>query len=139
MPDSPIRAFLGAIDALDVEAAASQFANGASLTMAFGQRAEGHEELNVALRGFMSELRATSHELTAEWHPEPQVWIAELTAVYELRDFNQLGPFRRAIVVRTGPDGIGEMSIYGAHELPLRQSERPYQEVYAAGRWMPTL
>ena len=139
MPDSPIRAFLSAIDALDVEAVASQFASGATLTMAFGQLAEGHEELDAALRGFASELRATKHEVTAEWNPEPDVWIAELTAVYELRDFNQLGPFLRAIVVRTGPDGIAEMSIYGAHELPLSQSERPYQEVYAAGRWMPTL
>jgi hypothetical protein len=139
MPDSPIRAFLTAIDAFDVEAAASQFADRATLTMAFGQRAEGHEQLREALRSFVSELRATRHDVTAEWNPEADVWIAELTALYELRDFNQLGPFRRAIVVHSGPTGIVDMSIYGAHELPLSQAERPYQEVYAAGHWMPTL
>ncbi len=139
MPDSPLTAVVRALDALDVEAAVSQFAPDATLTMVFGQHAEGADQVRAALRAFCGELRSTRHELGAEWHPEPGVWIAELTATYQLRDFAELGPYRRAIIVRERDGAIVEMAVYGAHEPPLRASERPYQEVYAGGRWLPTL
>jgi hypothetical protein len=139
MADSPIRAVLRVIDALDLDATLAMFAETGTLLRTDGRRAEGIERVRASLEQFFSQLRSTSHELSAEWHPEADVWIGQLTARYELVDFGQHGPYPRAVILRDSPDGIVELSFYGSHELPLAAAEQGYHEVYAAGRWMPTL
>jgi hypothetical protein len=139
MGDSPIVAFLRAIDALDYDSLIEQFAPNAAVAMLFGADASGREQVGVAFRAFLGELRAATHEVDVAWNPEPGVWIAELTATYELRDLRRLGPYRRAIVLRAGEPGIEQLRIYGAHERPLEQSGRSYQEIRAPSGWLPTL
>jgi len=139
MPDSPITAVLQALDALDAGGAAAGFAPTATLTTIDGRTVTGIADVRATLAELVGNLRATHHDVTAQWNPEPGVWVAELTAAYELRDSVRLGPYRRAMVARQGPDGIIELTIYGAHELPLIQAEQGYREVYAGGHWMPTL
>ena len=139
MSDSPIPAFLGALDALDLEEVMSLFAPAAVLTMPFGEEARGEQQIRSELRGFITELRATQHDLTSEWNPEPGVWIAELTATYELTDFSRRGPYKRAIIVHVGGDTIERMNIYGAHELPLPEEGHPYTNVRGPHGWLPTL
>jgi ketosteroid isomerase-like protein len=139
MADSPITAVLRAMDALDVDATAALFADSGSLMRTDGRRAHGREEVRAAIADFFSQLHATTHEVTAEWHPEPDVWVAQLSAHYEVKDLARYGPYYRAIVLRDGPDGILELSIYGSHEPAPAAAEHKYREVYAAGHWMPTL
>ncbi|HUY59477.1 MAG TPA: nuclear transport factor 2 family protein [Solirubrobacteraceae bacterium] len=139
MSDSPIPAFLRAVDALDLEAVMSQFAPAAVLTMPFGEEAVGDQQIRSELRGFIAELRATQHHLTSEWNPEPGVWIAECTATYELTDFSRRGPYKRAIIAHADDDMIERMSIYGAHELPLPEEGHPYTNVRGPHGWLPTL
>jgi hypothetical protein len=139
MADSPIKAVLQALDALDLDATLAMFADTGTLLRTDGQRAEGIEQVRTSLEQFFSQLRSTSHELSAEWHPEPDVWIGQLTARYVLLDFGQHGPYPRAVILRDSSNGIVELSFYGSHELPLAATEQGYREVYAAGRWMPTL
>ena len=131
--------FLRALDALDLDSAVALFAPDASLTTAYGDAAEGRDRVRDVLGTLLRELRATHHEVTAEWHPEDGVWIAEMSATYELDDYSQRGPFQRAIIVRASDGGITEMRIYGAHELRLPEAGRQYAEVRAAGGWLPTL
>jgi hypothetical protein len=139
MSDSPIPAFLRAVDALDLEAVMSQFAPTAVLMVPFGQEATGDEQIRSELRTFLAELRATQHHLTSEWNPEPGVWIAELSATYELTDFSVRGPYKRAIIMRAGDEMIERMTVYGAHELPLAEEGRPYTNVRGPHGWLPTL
>lgn len=139
MPRSPIATVLKAIDALDVETFTGLFAPEGRLMTVDGRIANGAAELRQVISRFIADLRATSHRQTAEWHPEPDVWIAELEATYELTNYAQLGPYARAIVLRDGSDGIRELRIYGLHERPLIDSTRGYQEVFGAGHWLPTL
>lgn len=139
MSDSPIPVFLSAVDALDLEAAVSLFDREAVLNMAFGDEAVGEQQLRTVLSAFLAGLRATQHHLTSEWNPEAGVWIAEFSALYELRDFSRLGPYRRAVVVRTADHLIKQMAIYGAHELPLPEEGRPYTNVRGPHGWLPTL
>ena len=139
MADSPLKAILDALDALDLDGASAMFADTGTLLRTDGRRANGIDEVRTALAEFFSQLRATSHEVTSEWHPEPDVWIAQMTARYELTDFGRHGPYPRAVILRTSPSGIVELSFYGSHELPLQAASHSYQDVYAAGRWMPTL
>jgi hypothetical protein len=139
MADSPITAVLRALDALDLDATLAMFADTGALLRTDGQRAEGIEQVRASLTQFFSELRSTTHQLDAEWHPEPDVWIGQLTARYVLLDFGQHGPYPRAVILRDSPNGIVELSFYGSHELPLAAAQQGYHEVYAAGRWMPTL
>lgn len=139
MADSPIQAVLQALDALDLDAMLALFADSGTLLRTDGRRADGIEQVRASLEQFFSQLRSTSHELSTEWHPEADVWIGQLAARYELLDFGRHGPYQRVVILRDGPDGIVELSFYGSHELPLQASEAGYHEVYAAGRWMPTL
>ena len=139
MSDSPVTEFLGRIDALDLDGLVALFAPEASVAMLFGEEARGSDAVRLALGRFLAELRATRHEITASWNPEPGVWIAEMTATYELRDLRQLGPFRRAVVLRSSEAGIEDLRIYGGHELPLAAGGRPYQEVRGPSGWLPTL
>jgi|ERR1700683_3413771 hypothetical protein len=139
MSDSPIQAFLRAVDALDLEAVMALFAPTAVLTMPFGEEAVGDQQIRSELREFIAELRATQHHLTSEWNPEPGVWIAELSATYELTDFSRRGPYKRAIIVHAGDNTIERMAIYGAHELPLTEEGHPYTNVRGPHGWLPTL
>src|SRR2546421_469547 len=68
----------------------------------------------------IAELRSTSHRIVALWHVD-DVWIAEVEASYELRDWLRVNALPRAYVVREGPDGIRELHAYGAHERPLTE------------------
>jgi hypothetical protein len=139
MSDSPIPAFLRAVDALDLEAALSLFKPAAVLTMPFGEEAVGGEQIRSVLQTLLAELRETQHHLTSEWNPEPEVWIAEFSATYELTDFSRRGPYKRAIIVRTGNELVEHMSVYGAHELPLSEEGHPYTNVRGPHGWLPTL
>jgi ketosteroid isomerase-like protein len=139
VPDTPIQEMLRAVDALDLDGVVALFTAGASLTTAFGDATEGRDRVRDVLGDFLHELRATHHEITHEWHPEDEVWIAEMSATYELSDYSRRGPYQRAIFLRTGDGGIEEMRIYGAHELRLPGAGRQYTEVRAPGGWLPTL
>jgi ketosteroid isomerase-like protein len=139
MSDSPIPSFLRAIDALDLEAVLALFGPDASVSMPFGEEANGEQGLRDEFTKFLSELRATQHQLGSHWNPDPDVWIAEFSATYELTDFSRRGPYKRALIVRTGDGLIEQMSIYGAHELPLPESGHPYERVRGPNGWLPTL
>jgi SnoaL-like domain len=137
--DSPIRSVLRALDALDLDTAISLFAPDAKLMMVFGERVAGRDSVEREFRGFLGEIRAMHHKVTSEWNPEPGVWIAEIEATYELSDFSESGPIERAFIVRTGDDGIEDLRIYGAHEVPLSDGGRRYLNVRGAHGWLPTL
>jgi hypothetical protein len=139
MSDSPIVAVLNAIDALDREGVLRLFAPTGSFMAAFGAEVTGLAHVRDELSAFFAGLRGCSHTVEAEWRPEPAVWIAEATATYELRDFSRRGPYKRALVLRQGADGIASLRIYGAHERPLTDADEPYQEVRGPHGWMPTL
>lgn len=139
MSDTPTQRFVRALDALDLEAAVALFAPGASLSMLFGETAMGRDRVHEVLGEFLGGLRANHHELTAEWNPEPDVWLAEMSATYELADFSRRGPYGRVMVLRAGDDGIKELRTYGAHELPLAQDGRSYENVRGPHGWLPTL
>jgi len=139
MSDSPIQAFLAAMTTPDVDAALSLFAPDAILGTAFGVEASGLENVKTELGNYFAELRSAEHDVRAQWHPEPGVWIAELSATYELTDFSKRGPYRRAIIVRAGDDGIHELRIFGAHEPRLSDSGLTYQDVRGPHGWLPTL
>jgi uncharacterized protein (TIGR02246 family) len=139
VPESPVASLFEAIDALDPDALTALFAPDGRLLTVDGRVANGRDEVRQVLGRFAEDLRATSHRLTAEWHPEPDVWIAELDATYELKNYARVGPYARAIVLRNGSGGIRELRIYGLHERPLTDSTRGYQEVFGSGHWLPTL
>ncbi len=139
MTDSPMRAVLSAMDALDVDALTALFAADVRLGMAFGQDAIGLEQVRGELCGFFSELRTARHDVGSIWNPEPGVWISEMSATYELTDFSKRGPYRRAMILRAGESGIQELRIYGEHEPPLPETGRPYNEVRGPRGWLPTL
>lgn len=139
MSRSPIAAVLDAIDALDLEGVSRLFAPTGSFMAAFGVEATGNEHVRDELNGFFAGLRACNHKVESEWHPEPAVWIAEVSATYEFEDFSKRGPYKRALILRQGEEGIASLRIYGAHELPLASSGEPYQEVRGPHGWLPTL
>jgi len=139
MSDSPIRAFLAAIDALDLDTVMSLFAPDTILTMTNGDQPVGREQVRTELGAFLQELRATEHEVSTEWNPEPGVWIAEMSATYELTDFSRRGPYGRCFVLSAGEQGIEQLRIYGANELPLPESGLQYSEVRGPRGWLPTL
>jgi hypothetical protein len=130
---------LAAIDALDIDAFTSMFASNGRLMSADGRAANDKQAVRHLISEFVADLRATTHTVTSEWHPEPDLWISELDATYELTNYAQLGPYARAMFLRQGPDGIQDLRFYGLHERPLTDSTRAYQEVYGSGRWLPTL
>lgn len=134
-----MQAVLRALDALDLEAALALFAPDVSLSMLFGVTATGRDRVREVLGEFLRELRATHHEISAEWNPEPGVWLAEMSANYELADFSRRGPYGRMMILRAGDEGIEQLRIYGAHELPLARDGRSYENVRGPHGWLPTL
>lgn len=140
MPGTPIQAVLASLDAIDLEGAVGQFAPDGLLTTVFGERATGHDGVRRVLGAFLQGLRATHHRIESEWGAEDGVWLAQVTATYELSDFSQRGPYERAVILRSAGAGITELWIYGQHELPLAASGRGYVEVPDAHHgWLPTL
>ncbi|HWD70749.1 MAG TPA: hypothetical protein VG293_11195 [Solirubrobacteraceae bacterium] len=140
MADSPIQAVLRALDELDLDGAVAQFAADGLLTTVFGERAEGRVRVREVLGAFLDGLRATRHELESEWNAELGVWLAQVSATYELTDFGRRGPYERAIILRSSDAGIEELRIYGQHEPPLSEAGRGYVEVHGAHHgWLPTL
>ena len=139
MSNSPFEVALRAIDQLDLDSLISGFAPAARLRTVFGEEVEGRVAVRAALGAFFAGLRATEHIVGTEWNPEPGVWIAEISATYELTDFSRRGPYRRALFMRVGDDGIEALHIYGAHELQLLADGGAYQEVRGPHGWLPTL
>ena len=140
MPDSPIAELLAAVDRLDVEAAIALFASDGRLLTADGRRVHGIEAVRELLTDVLAELRSTSHVVTAEWHWEDgDVWVAEVDATYELRDWSDTGPLPRALVLRNGPDGIADLRVYGAHEKLLADHDSGQGGMWIGERWIPPL
>jgi hypothetical protein len=139
MSDSPILTFIAAADALDLDAAMSLFAADPTFGNEFSVEASGLEQVRVELGKYFAELRSAEHHLSSEWQPEPGVWIAEMTATYELTDFSRRGPYRRAVILRAGSEGIQELRIYGGHEPSLSEGGLAYQNVRGPHGWLPTL
>lgn len=138
MDESPISELLIAVDKLDLEAAAAQFAPDAHLMTADGRRAAGADEARELLADFLRTLRATSHRISAQWH-EGDTWIAEVDATYELDDWMQTSPLPRAFVLRQAADGIADLRIYGAHERPLTDHPEAGLGTWVRGHWVPPL
>lgn len=134
-----MQAVLRAIDSLDLDGAVALFAPDGSLTSVYGDTAAGREQVQAVLGVFLRALRTAHHDVTSEWNPESGVWIAEMSANYELSDYSRRGPFQRVMILRAGDAGIEQLHIYGAHELPLTEDGRPYREVHGPHGWLPTL
>jgi hypothetical protein len=126
------------MDRLDIAAMQAALAPSIALLTADGRRAQGHEQAAALLREFMSALRRTSHEVTAQWRFD-DVWIAEVQATYELTDYYATGPLPRAFIARFGADGITELRVYGAHEHPLAEHRTGEEGMWVGGRWVPPL
>jgi hypothetical protein len=138
--DSPVQAVLRALEAIDLDRAVELFAPDGMLTTVFGDRAEGHERVREVLGAFLHGLRAAHYDIAAEWNVESGVWLAEISATYELADFSRRGPYERAMILRAGDTGVTELRMYGQHEGPLAEPERAYVEVHGAHHgWLPTL
>lgn len=138
MADSPISDVLDALRSLDAGSAVKLFASGGRLLMTTGRSARGVDDIREALAGFMGPLRATTYAVSASWHPDDDVWIAEFDAHYELKDGERHGPYPRVMVIRGDEGAISDLRIYGSHELPLT-SHATYREVSTGTRWLPTL
>ena len=138
MSDSPIQRLVEAMDGRDVDALASLFAPGGRLMTADGRHAEGTEAVRELLIEFFGALRSTTHKVTAEWHQD-NVWIAEIDASYELRDWLQLKDLSRVLVVREGPEGIDDLRVYGAHERALTEHRTGEEGMWVGMRWIPPL
>jgi SnoaL-like domain len=115
---SPLVELLTAIDKLDVEAAMALCAPDCTFMTVDGRHAEGRPAVTRLLTDFLSVLRSTSHQITAHWQQD-DVWIAEVSASYELRDRLRLEQLRRAFFVTTGAGGIRHVRVYGANERQL--------------------
>jgi SnoaL-like domain len=136
--ESPISQLLSALDRLDVDGAMALFAPDARILMADGRRAEGAQGIRALLEGFVEAIRQTSHEVTAEWHPDG-VWIAEVSASYHLKDRLRTGALPRIFVIRAGKRGIDDARVYGAHEHPLDEHHGGEEGMWLGGRWIPPL
>jgi hypothetical protein len=136
--ESPIEQLLKAIDELDVDAAITLAAPDIRFLAADGRRGEGIEAMREFITDFVSGVRHTTHRITAQWHQE-NVWIAELEASYELKDYLQLNGLPRAVVLRMEPDGIADLRVYGAHERPLTEHRTGEEGMWVGGRWVPPL
>ena len=138
MRDSPIQRLVQAMDARDVDALASLFAPGGRLMTADGRHAADTEAVRAVVTEFFGALRSTTHKVTAEWHQD-NVWIAEIDASYELRDWLQLKDLSRVLVVREGPEGIDDLRVYGAHERALTDHPTGEEGMWVGMRWIPPL
>jgi SnoaL-like domain len=138
MSESRIDQLLGAIDRLDVDAMMALAAPDIRLLTVDGRRAEGTAAARELLAEFLGMLRSSTHQVTAEWHPD-DVLIAEVQASYELHDRTLIGALPRAFIVRDGPDGFVELHVYGAHEQPLAERSTGEHEMRLGGYWIPPL
>ena len=138
MSRSPIEEFLDALDRLELEDTMALMAPDVRVLVADGRRAEGTEAVRELFGAFLGQLRSTTHRITAQWHQD-DVWIAEVDASYELRDWLQLNALPRAFIVRSGPDGISELRAYGAHEHRLSDHRTGGKAMRVGGRWLPPL
>lgn len=138
MSDSPIEQLLSAIDQLDLDGAMALAAPDISALAADGRRAEGVEAVRALIGELIASLRSTSHRITAQWHLD-DFWIAEVDVGYELTDWMRLSGLPRAFFVRTGPQGIRELRVYGAHELPLADHRTGGEGLRVGEHWIPPL
>jgi hypothetical protein len=138
MSESPIAQLLAAFDTLDVEAVAALFASDARILTADGRRGEGLDGVRALIADVSASLSSTAHRITAEWH-QGNVWIAEVEADYDVRDWLELKALPRAFVLRDGREGIVELHVYGAHEHPLTEYPTGEQGMRVGGQWMPPL
>ena len=136
--ESPIDQLLAAIDNLDVEAAVALMAAGCQMQMADGSRAEGTADARELLSSLIATLREATHHVSAQWHPEEEVWIAEMEATYELKDRLRI-TVPRAFVLRGGPQGFLSLHVYGGHEHPLTDHRTGAEGLRLGGRWIPPL
>lgn len=135
---TPIEQLLGAIDALDIDAAMALLAPQPRLLVVDGRCAEGTEAVRELLTVFLDMLRSTSHRTTDQWHVD-DVFIAEVEASYELRDWLQLNGLPRVFIVRTAPEGIVDVRVYGAHEQRLSDIPTGEEGMWVGRRWIPPL
>ena len=138
MSESPIAQLLDAVDRLDVQGAVALMAADARILVVDGRRAAGTEAIAELLTAFLSALRSTSHRITAQWNQD-DVWIAEVDASYELRDWLRLDALPRVFVARIGQDGIADLRVYGAHEHQLTEHRTGEEGMWVGGRWVPPL
>ncbi len=103
-----------------------------------GRRAEGTAPMRQLLAAFLSSLRSTAHRVTSEWHVD-DVWIAEVEASYELRDWLQMTGLPRVFVLRQGPEGLVDVRVYGARERPLTNHRTGDEPTRVGGRWIAPL
>jgi hypothetical protein len=136
--DSPIEQLLSAIDRLDLDGAMTLAAPDIRALTADGRRAQGADAVRGLIGDLIGSLRSTSHRITTHWQID-DMWIAEVEASYELSDWLQLTALPRAFIVRTGPDGIHELRVYGAHELPLTYHRTGEEGLRVGEHWIPPL
>jgi hypothetical protein len=137
--DSPIGPVLRALDAFDAAAVAALMAPECKLQTADGRSAQGREAVATLVGEILGDLHSTAHEITDEWHPAG-VFIAEVEASYELRDGLALKALPRVFILRSGPAGITDMRVYGAHERRLADHGiEDARGIRIGGRWMPPL
>jgi ketosteroid isomerase-like protein len=135
---SPIEQLLEAIGKRDVEGAMALMAPDCRLLAVDGRRAEGEAGVRELFTDFVETVRSTTHRITAQWHQD-DVWIAEVEASYELRDWSKISALPRACVLREGPDGVAELHFYGAHERQLSDHRSGEEGMRIGGRWIPPL
>jgi hypothetical protein len=138
MDGSPIESLMEAFGKLDVELVMALVAPDGKLLTADGQRAEGKDAIRDVVSGFVTALRSASYRITAQWHHD-NVWIAEVEASYELRDWLQLNAIPRAFFVHDSPDGIIDVHVYGAHERPITEHRTGEEGMRLGDRWIPPL
>ena len=138
MSDSPIQRLVQAMDGLDVDGLVALFAPAGKLMTADGRHAEGADGLRALLTEFFDALRSTTHTITEEWHKD-NVWIGEVDASYELRDWLQMNHLPRVFVVRAGSEGIDDLRVYGAHERPISEHRTGEEGMWVGARWIPPL
>jgi hypothetical protein len=136
--ESPIEELLGALDRLDVDAAMALVSPAGRLLVADGRRAEGAPAIRELLSAFVGPLRSMSHRITAQWQVD-NVWIAEVEASYELKDWLRLNALPRAFVLRMGDGGFSDLHVYGAHEHALGDHRTGEEGMWVGGRWVPPL
>jgi hypothetical protein len=136
--ESPVTQLIQAVDSLDFDAMIALFTRDARLLTADGRRAEGIDDVRALLSEYLGGLRSTSHTITAQWHQD-NVWIAEVEATYELKDWLRTGPLPRVFVVREGSGRIADLRVYGAHERSLSDHPTGEEGMWIGERWIPPL
>jgi hypothetical protein len=136
--ESPIERLLAAVDRRDIDAVMELIAPDGRVLTADGRRAEGAGAVRTLMTDFIASLRSTTHRITAQWHQD-NVWIAEVDATYELKDWLQTGVLPRAFVVRVSPEGLADVRVYGAHERPLTDHRTGDEGMWVGDRWVPPL